>query len=54
MEAVSSVLKLEVSRAVSQEEKTAVKRGKQDKLEPARITGIYKDEPEPTSVPHHH
>lgn len=47
------VLKPEVSRASSEEEKMAVKRGSKDKVEPSRMSGICKEGPELTSVPHH-
>lgn len=47
------VLKTEVSRASSEEEKMAVERGSKDKVEPARMRGICKEGPELTSVPHH-
>lgn len=47
------MLKPEVSRASTWEEKTAMKRGSKDKKKSPRIRRICKEGPESTSVSHH-
>lgn len=46
------MLKSKVSRASSWEEKTVVKKGSKDEVQPARMREICKEGPEPTSVSH--
>lgn len=49
---MSFMLKSKVSRASSWEEKTSVKKGSKDEMQPARMREICKEGPEPISASH--